>query len=449
MGKKSKHRKKQEALHQLQLRSQQREQQQTTVKLEEKQMSNGTTTVVGNTEVKVLKSVGVVMSCVLSHKVVSTSHKLTWNGKKLNPIWPEVLAFFKWTYDTTRSESQVRLFVNRNTGEWLAWAFPQKAKMNMNAHEITEGEEGYDKTQRAKFNDEDGWQYWGTVHHHCSMQAFQSGTDTANEKNQDGIHITVGHMDRNIYDIDFRLYIGGIRLDGTSLTEFWDVGDAINALPAYAKALLKDGAIEQIAKWSMGQPAKADQTFPEIWKENVIDCTPKAVVYQGSGPVTHGQYQPSFTPHWAQVNWRSILTRSSGDYDIDRKKAHCEIKQMMVHPQCEYDDMKELLFAMEHLSNMLTDGELEILDICMRNDLTPDKLAKYLIKELVDEQARMKAWEADKIERANQLTNGTTTGKKKGKTIDAQSIQEEAEERERKLREAMHEGWNHQYGTGD
>src|SRR6187402_3553480 len=116
-------------------KSRRRKQKQLEQQKKETQMSNGVTTV-AQSEVKVLKQLGLVMSCVLNHKVVATQHKLTWTGGKLNPIWPEVLAFFKWTYTEHRSESQVRLFVNRDTGEWKAWAFPQKARTSMSAREL-------------------------------------------------------------------------------------------------------------------------------------------------------------------------------------------------------------------------------------------------------------------------------------------------------------------------
>jgi len=100
------------------------------------------------------------MSCIFEHQTSGTTADFEWKGPKLNAVWPEVLAFFRWTNDTMKSESQVRLFVNVRTQEWKAWAFPQKANTGMTAKELTEGDEGYAKAieQRAQFPDPD-WYY--------------------------------------------------------------------------------------------------------------------------------------------------------------------------------------------------------------------------------------------------------------------------------------------------
>ncbi len=403
----------------------------------ETKMSN-TVTVAAQSEVMQLKQLGVVMSCVLKHKVVATSHKLTWAGGKLNPVWPDILAFFKWTFETTRSESQVRLFVNRGTGEWKAWAFPQKAKQHMNAYEITETDgDDYNKTkeQRAQFDDTLGWSYWGTVHHHCSAGAFQSGTDTANEQNQEGIHITVGHLDKDHYDVHFRLYMNGIKLEGFDLCDFWDISAQVALVPVGMKSLMKDGWQQAIAKHMMGVPPPPTHEFPAIWKDNVIDVTPKAVV---SVPREHGVWQPEF-PSWNQPHWRSILHRSNSEYVIDRQKAYSEVRQMMAHPQSEFKDMKEMLKSLDYMTTVFNDGELELIDICMRNDLKPEQLMKYIVEQLIAQEKRDEERAKEKAERADKTTNGVTVTTKpmtkaaaKLKVVDAETL---ADERERAIRE--------------
>ena len=45
---------------------------------------------------------------------------------------------------------------------------------------------------------------FGTVHHHCSTSAFQSGTDEADETNREGFHFTIGNLDKEDIDIHFR-----------------------------------------------------------------------------------------------------------------------------------------------------------------------------------------------------------------------------------------------------
>ena len=222
------------------------------------------------------------MRCEFEHQVTNTTAKFEWTGPKLNAIWPQILAFFRWTNDTYHSESQVRLYVNVREKKWAAWAFPQKARTGMSATELGDAPEFAE--QRKQFPDPD-WYYWGTVHHHCNASAFQSGTDLANECNQDGIHITVGNLNSQLYDIHCRMYIGGYHLEKQFRhCYFWDIGDPLSNLPDQMRLMLKPDWMETLAKLQMGIPPAKDQSFPKIWEANIIDVTPRVVT------VNHGAY---------------------------------------------------------------------------------------------------------------------------------------------------------------
>jgi hypothetical protein len=41
----------------------------------------------------------------------------------------------------------------------------------------------------------------GTIHSHCDFSAFHSGTDTFDESTFDGIHITLGHVNRDQFSM--------------------------------------------------------------------------------------------------------------------------------------------------------------------------------------------------------------------------------------------------------
>lgn len=193
------------------------------------------------------------------YKVQSASANITWMGPKIPPEeWEQMLSFFKWTNSEHRSESQVRLFVNHKLGTWKIWAFPQEARTSMSAREISGSE--FDK-QRAEFKDDEGWIYFGTVHHHCNCGAFQSGTDAENERNQDGLHITVGYMDKEIHDLHCRFTLAGSMFE-PNLSWFWDIGDHI-------RAMTPEGVHDLIARHQMSRTASRD--FPVKWKENVIE----------------------------------------------------------------------------------------------------------------------------------------------------------------------------------
>src|SRR5438093_8272683 len=87
--------------------------------------------------VTVAKGLAGVLQAEFEHKIESTQARLNYTGPKIAPlVWHEILSFFKWTHDTTRSESQVRLYVNPVQEAWGAWAFPQKARGGMAAQEL-------------------------------------------------------------------------------------------------------------------------------------------------------------------------------------------------------------------------------------------------------------------------------------------------------------------------
>lgn len=390
----------------------------------ETSMSNNTTQ--STHEVRQLKQLAGVMSCVLTHKAVETTAKFTWSGPKLNAIWPEVLAFFRWTNDTMHSESQVRLFVNTRTKEWRAWAFPQKARTGMSANELKDTDEGYDKTkeQLVQFSDSEGWQYWGTAHHHCNMQAFQSGTDQENERRQDGLHITVGNMSSAEYDIHWRLYLGGIKLISVKLTEFWDVGDPFAGIPGYVKRMMPENALEEVAKQQMGQPPPKDLVIPQQWMDNVVDVTPKAVTVTPATWNEHNSYTPGGSFNAGQFVKPNYTKRSTPNLDYDLRRARHEILAYLRNPEVMLMQMNEVLTILHELERELSDDHLNLLDICMRNDVLPSNLIDFVIRieqEIQQEELRRQQ-----------------EGGKKGKATKQQVLG---------LPERSSDAWEHEGGT--
>lgn len=190
----------------------------------------------------------------------------SWIGPYIDQeAWEEVLAFFKWTYDTMQSESQVRGYVNAKENKWGFWAFKQKARTGMTATELGEKETPEEAIYRCKHWDSvpsDDWRYAMTVHHHCGGTAFQSSTDEANEKDQFGLHITVGSLNSKHFDLHSRFTFGKCSFQ-PDLSQFWDIGDARRILPPKIW--------HDCAAWQMGHPPGAKVKFPNQWKANVIE----------------------------------------------------------------------------------------------------------------------------------------------------------------------------------
>src|ERR1700744_1027595 len=153
-----------------------------------------------------------LLTCEIEYEIKDAKGSVGYIGPKIPAeLWYQITSFFKWTYDTAKSESQVRLFVSPTLGQWQAFAFPQEAKTGMTTTELDNDDS---KAQRAALNlNPPDWYLFGTVHHHCGMNAFASGTDEENERDQDGLHITVGHMGSPKYDIHCRLWRRGMKVD--------------------------------------------------------------------------------------------------------------------------------------------------------------------------------------------------------------------------------------------
>jgi hypothetical protein len=211
------------------------------------------------------KEVPGLLDSRIDYEIKSGTGWLDYTGPKFSPeMWHQVLSFFHWTHQTMASESQVRLYVNLTLGRWAAWAFPQAARTGMSARELAVPETAEQAAARfATWNSKPSadWLYFGTVHHHCSAGAFQSGTDEANEQNQDGLHLTVGRLDADRHDLHARFYLNGDCF-APDLSRFWPVEPEL-------VAQVPDHLLDELARFQMGTKIETD--FPGIWRQNIIE----------------------------------------------------------------------------------------------------------------------------------------------------------------------------------
>src|SRR6516162_2399710 len=97
--------------------------------------------IIGTTEIEGL------IKATIKYKVTSSDISVNWDGPTIpHDVWSQILAFFKWTHDQHKSESQVRLYVNQKDKTWRAWAFPQKAGTGMTSEEIPVPQGGVEET---------------------------------------------------------------------------------------------------------------------------------------------------------------------------------------------------------------------------------------------------------------------------------------------------------------
>ena len=206
-------------------------------------------------------------------QLVKGEPRLSWKGGKI-PMdeWNKILSFFKWSYDETKSETQVRLLYSPDENKWVAWAFPQEHGTGMTTKEI-DGE--MKDKQREQFS---GYIVNGTVHHHCSSPAFQSGTDKSDEESQDGLHITIGNLASAMYDLHSRVCRSDV-MYSCSLKEWFEFPDEWNGI-------LPSRFINHAVGEVLITPPESPE-FPEEWKDNLIKVAKPVIHYGGRGYVNH------------------------------------------------------------------------------------------------------------------------------------------------------------------
>ncbi|MBE0542258.1 MAG: hypothetical protein IH623_12795 [Verrucomicrobia bacterium] len=297
------------------------------------------------------KAVPGLLHCQIEYEVKTGTGTLDYIGPKFSPaMWQQVLAFFRWTYEEMASESQVRLYVNPQLGRWGAWAFPQEARTGLSAREIATPETPEQAIARfASWEAEPSadWFYFGTVHHHCQASAFQSGTDEANERNQDGLHLTVGRMDAERHELHARFYLAG-NCFTPDLNRFWAIAPDLAARVPVAMH-------DELARFEMGEPVVV--TFPEAWRQNVIEVKPAERRLGIPWDVGRGSTHQLELPDWMRAD-----------------DALQDIAQ-----QCEQLGVAQDEF-MATLTYLGSEGSVEgiIVNACLKHRVTPEEIVSEL-----------------------------------------------------------------------
>jgi len=285
-----------------------------------------------------------LLQCRIDYEVKTAKGRLEYAGPKFAPeMWHQVLSFFRWTHKETRSESQVRLYVNPQLGRWGAWAFPQEARTGMSARELPTPESPEMARERfTSWNSEpsDDWLYFGTAHHHCSASAFQSSTDEQDEWNQDGLHLTVGRLEAEQHDVHARLYLDGNCFE-PDLGRFWPIEPNL-------AAMVPPGMHHELARFQMGLKVTVD--FPDVWRMNLIEVQPE----RSSLPERRWELEDleSTIPLVARV-----------DEALEE-----------IHRRCANRSIGEDQWLAELDQLAANDTGQIIIEACIRNGVTPDEL---------------------------------------------------------------------------
>jgi hypothetical protein len=99
-------------------------------------------------------------------------------------LMSQVVDFFRRTYRARHAEAAVLLTFNEETKEWGVY-IPTQLVSHSGVNYV------YDPTtiKRPRY-------VVGSIHSHCDFSPFHSGTDTGDADNFDGLHMTIGYIER-------------------------------------------------------------------------------------------------------------------------------------------------------------------------------------------------------------------------------------------------------------
>ena len=199
---------------------------------------------------------------------------IVWKKKINYETWCKVVSYFHASMEKFGAEVQVSLFYDDSNDTWLPWAFPQETG-GMTTQELKNHPDRNEQMKQFP-----GMVMLGTIHHHCNVSAFQSGTDHKDEINHDGIHITLGNLDNDIWDFHGRIVYE------ETMHVVNDVTDLVEIPEMFKGAVQKD-----LPQKVLLSPID-HKLYPDVWMTNVKEPKPVRPSHLG-----YGYQYPSYKPN--------------------------------------------------------------------------------------------------------------------------------------------------------
>lgn len=253
-------------------------------------------------------------------------------------MWQQVVS---WFYKHRSDEVQVRLFYNKATREWRVVPLPQYFPSGLSTKEIDGGDASKIKAEMVS----QGFQIFGSIHSHCSIRAFQSGTDHADEVKNAGIHITIGHLDKPELDVHGRVCLispGKLNDKGevehacqqsfhdANLTQWIALPDGVSGL----HPKLMRTALEFYLKLPV-----TEEIFPKEWETRLIPA-PKPVYQQSYSMPSYGRNagggyykNGKWTPYQSWEGWDGFGNDSWSPLQDDAEDTARESEDELFHEE--------------------------------------------------------------------------------------------------------------------
>lgn len=199
-------------------------------------------------ESELIKDIMIGPRAVKLHKSFpERTESIQWLGAKIpKTLSDQVLSWCKHWVD--EGECQGKLFYHKREHKWLFEVFPQLEPRGMTTDEKPE-DPRHDELQ-AEITKK-GYTCFGSIHHHCNISAFQSGTDQKDEDRFNGVHVTFGKLKDKVADIHIRVVHEGVTYDDIQTETFFeDTTLSLENLPPYpeewntrfVKRVISDGS---------------------------------------------------------------------------------------------------------------------------------------------------------------------------------------------------------------
>lgn len=121
----------------------------------------------------------------------------TFTGIIPRSLLRQIEAFFRKAYEAYHGEAVVLLYFNPDKKEWMVRVPPQKVR----GLHVT-----YDTSEAI--GEIDGFYLASSIHSHAAAGAFHSSVDDHDEVEFDGLHITIGNVDKSVRSYAVRWMLG-------------------------------------------------------------------------------------------------------------------------------------------------------------------------------------------------------------------------------------------------
>ena len=149
------------------------------------------------------KDTGIVKALVEVDEIKMLGELSPYVELRLPKLPPDIIykawKFFNLVFDKYHSESAVVIHYNPENQTYYLHCPDQV---------VSHGSVNYDLDDRFE-----NYQLVGTIHSHCDFSAFHSGIDVDDEVDQDGVHITLGHVNTKQFSASGCLVVNGTRFE--------------------------------------------------------------------------------------------------------------------------------------------------------------------------------------------------------------------------------------------